>query len=325
MKKIDAHIHFAGDEPASLGMLQDLDLKLLNICVAATEAKPWREQGAIYHRLMQEHPERYTWCTTFDLPRFDDPQYVEKAIQNLDGDFEQGAVACKVWKNVGMEVKTPSGAFCMPDDPLLDPLYEHIAARNKTLLMHIAEPLACWQPLDPRNPHYGYYSQHPQWHMYGKSDMPSHQELIQARDNVAARHPGLRVVGAHLGSLEYDVQEVAKRFDRYPNFAVDISARLLDIALQDTATVRQFFLDYQDRILFGTDIVSPLSMAAQSEERRTQLLKWYANSYREHFRYLETDDTFEIEEHQVKGIGLPAEVLDKVYYQNALHWYPGID
>jgi len=80
----------------------------------------------------------------------------------------------------------------MPDDPLLDPIYARIAARNKSLLMHIAEPLACWLPLDEKSPHYGYYSQNPEWHMYGKKRFPSHQELIQARDNVVARHPNLR-------------------------------------------------------------------------------------------------------------------------------------
>lgn len=324
MKKIDAHIHFGGDEPAALGLLQDFDLKLLNICVNASAKADWHDQSTAYRRLAQEHSARYAWCTTFDLPRFNDTQYVETARLGLDADFEQGAVACKVWKNIGMEVRTPSGAFFMVDDPLLHPIFEHIAARNKTLLMHIAEPLACWLPLDEKSPHYGYYRDHPEWHMFGKNEMPTHAELIQARDNVVAQHPDLRVVGAHLGSLEYDVQEVAKRFDRYPNFAVDISARLLDIALQDTATVRQFFLDYPDRILFGTDRVTPLSLAAQSEERREQILRSVAKTYQDHFRYLETNDTFEIQGQAVTGIGLPSEVLEKVTYKNALRWYPGI-
>ncbi|HLK59242.1 MAG TPA: amidohydrolase family protein [Chthonomonadaceae bacterium] len=325
MKKIDAHIHFAADEPESLGILQENDLKLLNICVATSGPHPWREQAETYRRLIEEDPARFAWCTSFDLPRFDDPQYIEKVLEDLDRDFAAGAIACKVWKNIGMEVLAPSGAFLMPDDPLLDPIYLHITARNKALLMHIAEPLACWQPLDERNPHYGYYSKHPEWHMYGKSGMPSHSELIQARDNVLARHPELRIIGAHLGSLEYDVQEVANRFERFPNFAVDISARLADIAFQDTATVRQFFLDYQDRILFGTDLVSPLSMADQPTEQRERKLAYFKQSYREHFQYLETEDTFEMLGREVQGIGLPPEVLEKVYYTNALRWYPGIE
>ncbi len=325
MKKIDAHIHFAADEPTSLGLLQDRDLKIMNICVAESGTRNWRDQAATYRRLAQEHPERFAWCTSFDLPRFDDPQYVEKTLQSLDADFAQGAIACKVWKNIGMEVRDPSGAFFMPDDPLLDPIYAHMAARNKTLLMHIGEPLACWLPLDPNSPHYGYYSRHPEWHMYGKDDMPSHQALIQARDNVVAKHPDLRVVGAHVGSLEYDVQEAATRFDRYPNFAIDISARLLDIALQETARVRQFFLDYSDRILFGTDLVSPLSLAAMPADKRDARLRYFARSYQDHFAYLETDAICDIEGRQVKGIGLPPEVLAKVYYENARRWYPGID
>jgi predicted TIM-barrel fold metal-dependent hydrolase len=132
-------------------------------------------------------------------------------------------------------------------------------------------------------------------------------------------------VGAHIGSLEYDVAEAAKRFDRYPNFAIDTSARLLDIALQDTQKVRQFFLDYQDRILFGTDIVTPFPMSALSEEKCEQILSRYRSNYLDHFRYLETNDTFEIHGRIVTGIGLPPDVLEKVYYGNALRWYPGVD
>jgi predicted TIM-barrel fold metal-dependent hydrolase len=322
--KVDAHIHFGADEPESQALLAENDLKILNICVAENGPRNWREQAAAYRRLVQEHPDRFAWCTSFDLPRFDDPSYMAQTLEQLDQDFEGGAIACKIWKNIGMEVKMPSGEFLLPDDPLLDPLYDRIAARNKSLLMHIAEPLACWLPLDPKSPHYSYYSQNPQWHMYGKSGMKSHQELIQARDNVVAHHPDLRVIGAHLGSLEYDVQEVAKRFDRYPNFAVDISARLTEIALQDTATVRQFFLDYQNRILFGTDLVAPLSMANAPAEKREAMLTRFRQSYRNHFRYLETTDTFELHGHQIQGIALPGDVLDKVCRTNAINWYPCI-
>jgi predicted TIM-barrel fold metal-dependent hydrolase len=325
MNKIDAHIHFGGDTPEAQALLQEFDLKLLNICLVAVAGKPWRDQVEAYRRLAQEHPDRFAWCTTFDLPDFDDPQYVSKAIQGLEQDFADGAVACKVWKNLGMEVLTPSGEFFMVDDPLLAPIFEYIALQNKALLMHIAEPLACWLPLNPADPHHGYYSQNPQWHMYGKSGMRSHQELIESRDNVAARHPNLRVIGAHLGSLEYDVAEVARRFDLYPNFAVDISARLADLAFQESAIVRQFFLDYQDRILYGTDRVTPLSIAAQPEERQAQILQYYRRDTLEHFRYLETAETFELRGREVRGINLPPDVLEKVYYTNALRWYPGID
>ena len=109
--------------------------------------------------------------------------------------------------------------------------------------------------------------------MFNKPDFPSHEQLIAARDNVLAKHPTLRFIGAHLGSLEFDVDEVAARLARYPNFAVDISARLGDLAIQDSAKVRQFFLDYPDRILFGTDIVMRQPPSSMSPSEKTAAIR----------------------------------------------------
>lgn len=325
MKHIDAHIHFLGDEPASLALMAQFDLKMMNICVADDAHGAWRQQADTYQCLMQQYPDRYGWCTSFDLPRFDDAHYVEQVCAGLERDFEEGkAVACKVWKNIGMEVQTPAGDYFMVDDPLLEPIFAYLAAKNKTLLMHIAEPLDCWLPLREGSPHYGYYSKNPQWHMYDKPHMPSHQSLMAARDAVIARHPNLRVIGAHFGSLEYDVAELAWRFDTYPNFAVDISARLLDFALQETEKVRQFCLDYQDRILFGTDMVTREACSALSAEALAGRLRWAEETYRQHFQFFESDAPMTVRGHEVRGLGLPASVLEKFYITNAQRWYPGL-
>ncbi len=249
---------------------------------------------------------------------------MERVVAGLERDFDQGAVACKIWKNFGMEVVTPSGEYMLPDDPLLTPIFAAIADRNKTLLMHIADPLDCWRPLRPASPHYSYYSQHPEWHLYGREDRPSHQQLMDARDAVVARHPNLRVVGAHLGSLEHDVAEVAKRLDAFPNFAVDMSARLLDLALQDSDTVRAFFLKYPDRVLFGADMGTWGLASAKTAEQLANTLQYMSNAYEEHFRYLEQSGPMTISGREVAGIGLPADVLEQVYRANARRWYPGM-
>lgn len=321
---IDAHIHYGDDAPALLTLLEQLDLKLLNICVAEDAHGQWRSQAATYARLAQTYPQRFAWCTSFDLPRFDDPAYVEQVIAGLDRDFAAGALACKVWKNIGMEVKRPTGEFVMPDDPLFDPIYAHIAARGKTLLTHIAEPLACWQPLNEQNPHYNYYSRHPEWHMYGRSDWPSHEQLMAARDQVLAKHPRLRMVGAHLASLEYDVAVLADRLDRYPNLAVDISARLVDLAIQDSAKVRDFCLRYQDRILFGTDVVMQTAPSTVPIAEQAALITYLRNTYDLHFAYLAGDQPLQVRGRATIGLHLPPAVLDKIYVTNARVWYPGI-
>jgi predicted TIM-barrel fold metal-dependent hydrolase len=321
---IDAHIHYGDHDPALLALLAEFDLKLLNICVAQDAHGAWRTQANTYCALAQTHPRRFAWCTSFDLPRFDDTTYVEQVIAGLDRDFAAGAVACKIWKNIGMAVKRPDGDFLMPDDPLFDPIYEHLATIGKPLLTHIAEPLACWQPLDERNPHYGYYSRNPQWHMYGRDDFPSHETLMAARDRVLAKHPRLRMVGAHLASLEYDVAVLAERLDRYPNLAVDISARLVDLAIQDSATVREFFLRYPDRILFGTDVVMRQPPSTLAEPERTAAIQSLRETYQLHFAYLASDRPLTVRGFATVGIHLPQPVLEQIYLHNALAWYPGV-
>lgn len=323
-QRIDAHIHYADNAPALLDLLDSFDLRLLNICFAADYEDDWRAQRELYAGMQAEHPKRYAWCTTFDLPRFDDGRYVESVMESLREDFDRGAVGCKIWKNIGMAVRRPDGTFLMIDDPLFAPILEYLAKQDQTLLMHMAEPLACWQPLDERSPHYDYYRTHPQWHMYNHPDYPSHSDLIAARDRVVARHPDLRIVGAHLGSLEYDVDEVAARLDAYPNFVVDISARLGDLAMQDSGKVRRFFLDYADRILFGTDVVMRKRPSTLSEDERRAAIEALRDTYELHFAYLESDGPLSARGIETTGLNLPQSCLKKVYRENALRWYPAL-
>jgi len=322
MLRIDTHIHYIGDHADCLSTLERLELKLLNVCVAH-EAGTWRQRADAYRQLAADHPDRYAWCTTFDPPD-GSTDYVERVIDGLATDFSQGAIACKVWKNIGMEVRTSSGEFMLVDDPLFDPIYAFLADEERTVLMHIGEPLACWQPLDEDNLHAGYYRNHPEWHMYLHPEYPSHQALMDARDQVLDKHPRLRVVGAHLGSLEYDVAEVAKRLDRYPNFAVDTSARTRDLAAQDPDAVRAFFVAYSDRILFGTDLVIRESHATMDEDRRASALERLGQVYAREAAYYEQDALIEVSGRTVAGIGLPDEVLERFYHKNAELWYPGI-
>jgi len=134
----------------------------------------------------------------------------------------------------------------------------------------------------------------------------------------------MRVVGAHLGSLEYDVAEIAKRLEQYPNFAVDTSARMKDLAFQDPETVRQFLTAYSDRVLFGTDIVARQALSDLPDKEREEWLAQIEAVYRQEFAYYETEETFEVANREVRGLGLPAAVLDKLYHDNAAAWYPGL-
>ncbi|MFZ1755082.1 MAG: amidohydrolase family protein [Caldilineaceae bacterium] len=324
MPIIDAHIHYGDDAPELLALLAEFDIRLLNISFALESGKGWRTTAERYRSLAAQRPERFAWCTSFDLPRLDDPGYVGETIAQLAQDFAAGAVACKVWKNVGMELRYPDGRFFQVDDPLLAPVFAWLAEQGHPLLAHIAEPLDCWLPLREGSPHYGYYSRNPQWHMYTRPDYPSHGELMAARNRVLAQHPSLRFVGAHLASLEYDVDVLAETFDCYPNLAVDISARLFDLAVQDSAKVRAFLTKYQDRVLFGTDVVMRTPLSSLPPAERAQAVDALRTVYTTHFAYFESKGPVTVRDHQTVGLGLSQNVLEKLYFKNALNWYPGL-
>ncbi len=308
-------------------MLEELDLRLLNVCIPRLD-KTWRKDKAIYRGLAQKHPRRYAWIGGFDPPATDDfarpSSWVRRAVRQVRQDLAAGAVGIKVWKSIGMEVRRPDGGYPMIDDPLFEPVLGAIEEAGATLLAHIGEPRACWRPLDEESPHAAYYARHPEWHMAGRTGFPSHEELIAARDRVVERHPRLRVVGAHLGSLEYDVGEVAARLDKYPNFAVDTSSRLLDLALQDRGEVRAFFRRYRQRILFGTDIVRPRRSSRLPAAERRQVIAASRERWQAELAFFATGEMLTLRGREVRGLDLGQELADELCIANPRRWYPGL-
>ncbi|MFL6354327.1 MAG: amidohydrolase family protein [Bryobacteraceae bacterium] len=318
---IDTHAHAFKLDPTFYAMMDRLHLHILDICVANRNDPSFPNLAAkikAAKAFVKGSNGHAVLCTTFDPFKFSDPAFAKQAIQQLNSDFADGAVAVKIWKNVGMELKDSKGAFVLPDDPRLQPIYQDIAAQGKTLVAHLAEPDSCWQPPNKNSPDYSYYQQHPEWYMYTKPDHPSKQAILQARDRILEKNPTLRVVGAHLGSMETSVDEIARHLDRYPNFAVDTAARVIYLVSQPRDKVRQFMIKYQDRILYATDLeFYPRQKTDES------ISDWQAR-YMADWKFFSTDGTVDYEGHQVRGLHLPEQVLHKIYHDNALRWVPGI-
>jgi hypothetical protein len=131
-----------------------------------------------------------------------EPEFAEQVTAWLDRYFERGAIMTKVWKEVGMQIRLPDGSFLMPDSEELDPVYEHLTKRNKPLMAHFADPIEAWRPLREGSTHYRYFSNNPEWHMYGKEEYPTHEEISASLERMLEKHSELVVIGAHLGSLE---------------------------------------------------------------------------------------------------------------------------
>lgn len=333
LNPIDAHTHVFKNDPDFVEMLRQFHLQIVDVCVVNAHSSRFQSPGPQLENALSVGLERqldtawsvvrgakgHAWlCTTFDPYRFNQADFSKMAIQQLDKNFADGAIAVKIWKNIGMEIKRPDGKFLMPDDPVFDGIYTEIAARNKTLVAHIAEPDSCWQPPNPDDPIFDYYKEHPEWYMYQQPDHPSKATLLAARDRMLAANPRLRVVGAHLGSLEMDLDELGRHFERYHNFAVDTAARVGNLMLQPPAKMRSFLIKYQDRVLYGTDL------EFLPAENTPGAIKEWEETYARDWKYLADSEAVDYAGHKIQGLKLPQPVLRKLFHDNAVRWIPGI-
>lgn len=316
--KIDCHSHVFEDFPALDALLRRINVRTVNVCNNGTDAHldlMHRLAVALYRR----EPALYPFEATFDLRRRDEPGYASDVIAFLDRMFDRGAVGVKIWKEVGIDIRDRSGTFILPDDPRFDPIYAHLARRGKPLHAHLAEPIDAWLPLDPNSPHYNYYSSNPQWHLYGKPEYPSHAAIIAARDRIMERHPDLIVLGAHLGSLENDLDGIAARLDRFPHFHVEVAARTRNLTRHPSDKVRALFLKYSDRILYGVDAVWKPYLRAQppTEAQRQAHLNRLELQYRADYDYYAGQGEITCQGRKVQALNLPRSVLEKFYHRNA--------
>jgi predicted TIM-barrel fold metal-dependent hydrolase len=261
---------------------------------------------------------RIALCTTFDPYKFDSASFSSDAIKQVDRDFTQGAVAVKIWKNIGMEIKDSSGQYVMADDPKFEPIYQDIASHGKTLMTHQAEPDVAWGPPDGSDPSWTYYRENPQWYVANRSGFPSKQRILEARDHVLANNPQLRMVGVHLGSMERDLDNIASHLDKYPNFAIDTAARMEYLMLTPPEKVRAFLMKYQDRVLYGTDL------DLHPDANFPETLKEWQSTYARDWKFLATSETLSVEGKQIQGLHLPQPVLQKMFRSNAIRWIPGL-
>ena len=318
---IDVHVHVFKNDPAFQKMLERLNLKLMDILVM-DDTNPNRKQLQLQindaWELVQSSRGHIMLCTTFDPYKFGSASFSADAITQIDRDFQQGAVAVKIWKNIGMEIKDSTGNYIMADDPRFEPIYKDIAARGKTLMTHQAEPDVAWGPPDASDPSWSYYRENPQWLVANRPGFPSKQRILDARDHVLANNPKLRMVGVHLGSMERDLNNIASHLDKYPNFAIDTAGRMEYLMLMPPEKVSAFLIKYQDRVLYGTD----LDLLADAN-LPDALTEWHSR-YARDWKFLATGETLTVEGKQVRGLNLPQPVLQKMFRSNAIRWIPGL-
>ena len=320
VRKFDAHTHVNSLEGGGLLDQAARDgFEILSINVDYPDFNPQEEQYRIALALQQREPRRFHFAATFSMNGWGTPGWSERVTAHLKEAAGNGARAVKVWKNIGMSFRDGSGKLVMLDDPGFDPVWQQIEALGVPVIGHLGEPRNCWLPLDQMTTENdrGYFRDHPEYYMYLHPEMPSYEDQIAARDRFLARAPRkLRFVGAHLGSLEWSVEQLAKFLDTYPQAVVDLAARMTNVQAQSSEhhdAVREFFIRYQDRILYATDLTQG------AEGPATEVAQEAATRWRSDWKYLATAEPQQVEDlrREVRGLALPRAVIDKIYYTNA--------
>jgi len=319
--RIDAHVHFFAEAKPVLAALERQNVTGVNICVVDRYDRGYETappQHAMARRLARASHGRLPWVAALDDGTFAQPGFATRALADLRRALDEGAIGVKIYKSMGMELRRSDGTYVLPDDPVFAPIFTDLAQRGTTVYAHLAEPIAAWQPLDPQSPDYGYYKDNPAWFVYGRAGVPSKAAILAARDRLLEQHPRLRVVGCHLGSMEEDVDDIARRLDRYPNFAVDTAARVVHLMRQPREKVRAFLIKYQDRVLYGTDVGMIPGDDAAGVARKLE------DRYARDWAYFATTQAIADEGRTITGLGLPGPVLRQIFRENAVAWVPGL-
>ena len=323
--KIDGHVHYAIEKTYFMEQTIDDNFRLFTIDTDAEEFIDINEQERIALLHKNAHPGKISYATTFKMEGWDNPDWVDKTIVNLDNSISKGAIAVKVWKNIGMTFKDKNGKFIMIDDPKFYPIFKHLTEKGIPLVGHIGEPKNCWLPLEEMtvNNDRDYFSKHPEFHMYLHPEYPSYETIVTARDNMLRKNPDLHFIGCHLASYEWSIEVLGKFFDEFPNSAVDLAHRIGHmqyLALKDYENVRNFFIKYQDRFIYGSDTLP------DGTENPDEFKKNLHETWLRDWRYFSTGDimTSPYLNEEFKGLGLPKTVVEKIFRINAQKWYPGI-
>ena len=250
---------------------------------------------------------------TVDVSRLEEPDWERSVYQTIRDSADAGMTGMKFWKFISLGLKDKSGRYIAIDDPRLQVIWQTAAAFSLPVLIHIADPVAFFTPVDRYNERWDQLGEHPDW-SFCAPGLYTFQELMEQQDNLLSRNRDTTFVVAHVGSYSENLAWVGDQLDRHPNMHIDIAARISELGRQPY-TARAFLTRYADRVLFGTDF-TPVRHCDYPHHYR------FLETFDEHFPY----DSYPIPEHGrwcIYGVGLDEDTLDKIYYQNAaklLRW-----
>lgn len=252
--------------------------------------------------------------------------YGARMAQILRMGHDMGARGLKITKGLGLGLPGPNGKLVPVDDPELDPVFETAGELGMPIAIHAGDPRAFWQPIDDKNERKDELTAHPGWALYGRK-VPSFDEILNQLERRVARHPKTRFISVHFGNCAEDVDRVARMLRQYPNLYIDTAARIPEMGRHPAAKLRAFFEEFQDRILFGSDLgVGPepeplfLGSSGANDPTPEEETLFFSATH----RFFETGDTHFAHPTPIQGrwtidgIELPRPILEKVYAKNAM-------
>ena len=265
----------------------------------------WGDQlQRVVDEMVKPYPDRFMVFTQLDWTNLDAPDFGQQMVRQIDDAVARGARGLKVTKEFGLQVRYKSGKLLSVDDPKLDPIWDECGRLGIPVSIHVTDPEAFFHPLDNTNERFEELIDNPDWLFYGPQ-FPSKESILEARNRMFARHPNTTFISLHVGNWPENLDYVSDVLNRNPNVLVEFGAREAELGRQPRRA-RRFFLEYQDRILFGTD-------ATPNEDMYRNYLRWLetADEYFDYWGYPEQGRW------KIYGMDLPDEVLEKVYHRNA--------
>ena len=308
---IDIHNHQFGMATQDLSeLIKEMDKLNMSVMVNLSGRGGGNGQidGALSN-VKKNFPKRFVVFTNIDFNGIGGTGWIEKSVKRLEDDVKLGAMGLKIYKGLGMDVRDADGKRVSVDDPRIDPIWAKCGELGIPVLIHSADPKSFWDPFDNQNERWLEVKLNP-GRRHDK-DPVKWETIIEEQHRMFGKHPKTKFINAHLGWYANDLKKLGELLDQYPNMYSEIGAVIAELGRQPK-TAKAFLTKYQNRILFGKD-------------------SWIPSEYETYFRVLESEDEY-FPYHKryhafwkMYGIGLPDDVLKKIYYKNALMLLPALD
>jgi predicted TIM-barrel fold metal-dependent hydrolase len=306
---VDIHSHLRITPDNIEQTVREMDALNLRVLVNLTAGTGENLKSAVEVIRNSPYKDRFRVFANVDWNGAGGPGWTERTVAGLEEAVRNGAIGLKVLKNLGLSARKADGSRLQVDDPALDPVWQTCARLNIPVLIHVADPAQFFAPVDYHNERWLELSIFP-GREYPQDRYPSFEQLMQERDRMFARNPKTRYINAHFGWHGNDLGRAARHLDALPNVVFEVGAVLYEFGRQPRGA-REFFIKYQDRILFGKDTYEP-------------------SEYPYYWRVFETgDEYFDYYRGyhafwKLYGMQLPDQVLEKLYFRNALRVAPGL-